>query len=179
MKKKIIIWVLSILLGLTTIANVIITYKIKNIDKPATLRVVPYEHYYSPQEEIICNLTKAEVKELLNDIYQTSYTYSEQEYLGENVKGVADVTNKHITLLSDLHTIRYIEVLSHEIVHIKYQTSNETFTEYTSIVTLYESGIETFKKIALNKARLIISGTYENTQYDCGYYLLKYFGEEL
>lgn len=173
--KKITLWVLSILIVLAIIVDGIIVYRINNKPKPPELEVIPYEHYYIPQEKITCSWTKQEVKVLLNLLYDTSYTYSEQDYIGEKIAGDSNIADRHIIVLSNLSVIDYIWVLSHEIVHIKYQAANETFTEYTSIVTLYESEIIVFKKVALNRAKLIISGGYAETEYDCGYYLKNYF----
>lgn len=183
--KKITIWILSILIVLSVIANGIMVYKIKNKPKPPSLDVIPYEHYYIPQDIILCTLTKTEVKEMIDDVYKTSYTYNEVGYLGvdlrgDTLQGNADTTNRHISVLSNLQIINYIEVLSHEIVHIKYQTTNETFTEYTSIISLYESDVGVFRSVALNRARFIIGGGCAGTEYDCGYYLIEYFkGREL
>ena len=108
-------------------------------------------------------------------VYNVSYTYVEQDYLGDDIAGIAEANPNRITILDSLDIIDYITTLSHEISHLKYR-GNETYTEYISLVTLYETNISLFQKVALNKARLIVSGSiYARTEYDCGYYLQKYF----
>ena len=169
-----IIWILVTLIAITW---VIIGSLCVNTNKQKQLTVLPYKHKSYVFDVFECDMSKCEIKNKLDDVYDIRYEYAEQPYLGENIDGIA--TPNKIIVRDDLDTEQYIIVLSHELTHLKYNTNNETFTEYTSLVTLYESGENAFKVAALNKARFIVAGGYKGSDLDCGYYLLNYFGGKL
>ena len=173
--KKFIIIILSILLATIIGFDIYLVYRHYNQVEPPHLDVIPYEHFYMPQEHIETQYTKLEIKEMIDCIYNVDYKYQEVGFLNSNVLGKSNIDKKVLKIVPYINEIEYIWVLSHELVHIKYQTANETFTEYTSIITLYESNNILFQKVALNRAKFIISGAYQGTEYDCGYYLLEYF----
>ena len=173
--QRIVIAILVALLILTWIAIGIVKSKTKQLE----LAVIQYNHRHYAMEYVDCNLTKQEIRDVLDDIYGVSYIYYETNYLGEDVDGIAESKPNRISVLDSLDNETYIIVLSHELTHLKYQTSNETFTEYKSLTTLYETNIEVFKKAALNKVKFIIGGGYDGKEIDCGYYLLNYFKEVL
>ena len=171
--KKFIIIILSILLALVIGFDIYLVYRHHHPKEPPHLAVIPYEHFTMPQEHIETDLTKAEIKILIDNLYKTKYEYQEVEETEQLVWGYTH--DGIIEVYKNVDNLDYIIVLAHEIVHIKYGTSDETFTEYTSIITLYESNNILFQKVALNRAKFIISGAYQGTEYDCGYYLLEYF----
>lgn len=173
--KKIIIIILSILLSIILAFDIYLVYNHVNKKPQLSLDVIPYEHFYMEQEHIETQYTKLEIKKMIDDIYNVNYEYQEVGFLNSNVLGKSDIEKRVVNVVPYTTEIEYIWVLSHELVHIKYQTTNETFTEYTSIITLYESNNILFQKVALNRAKFIISGAYQGTEYDCGYYLLEYF----
>lgn len=176
-KKLIIIWTLIELIAIASVLNMFIVIKSNNKDKPPALEVKPYTHKYIPLETVKCDLNKPEAKSIIDNIYKVEYICNEVDFIADYVMGYTQ--GKSILILNSLSITDYIIVLSHELTHVKYNTSNETFVEYTSIITLYEKGDDTFKKIALNRAKLIIAGCYKGTDYDCGYYLLEYFKNQL
>lgn len=177
--QSIIITTLIIALILVWIALFIV---IKNIDTKKvlpTLKVQPYTYANYEFEVVENTLSKTDVKQILDYIYKIDYTYKEQAYLGRDLDGIAFAQPNTVIIKADLDVYTYTRVLAHELTHLKYETSNETFTEYTALVTLYETNISMFQKVALNQARFIIGGGYEGTELDCGYYLLNYFGGKL
>ena len=174
--KKLIIIILSIMVAIVVAFDIYLVYRHYNPKEPPSLEVIPYEHLTLPTKPIECNLTKQEIKSLLDKFYRIRYTYGEFDSLSDD----GYVNGNHIVIKSSLTKEEYLFALAHEITHIKYETSNETFVEYTTIIELYESGNELFKQVALNKTRMILSGSAMGTDYDCGAYLLTYFeGENL
>lgn len=173
--QKFLIILLTLALILTWTMIGITMYKTHHRKEPPSLDVLPYNYKYYALEYVDTDLSKQDIRIILNMVYDVSYTYTEQSYIGEDIEGIAQSNPNRITILDSIDEITYITVLSHELTHLKYKTSNETFTEYTSLVTLYETNINVFQKAALNKARFIISGGYAGTEHDCGYYLQKYF----
>lgn len=176
--KKIIIIILSLLLLIVTIANVQITRSIRH-KKRTTLKVVEYQHVDYELERFDCDLSRREIKIILDALAGVSYEYIEVREIWQGNKyataGTTDIKNKTITLVDWLPAEYYIVILAHELTHLKYKTENETFTEYKSITWLYETNIRVFQIASLNRAKTIIRGDYAGTEYDCGYYLLKYF----
>lgn len=174
--KKFIIIILSILLALVIGFDIYLVYRHHHPKEPPHLDVIPYEHFYMEQEYIETQYTKPQIRIMLDNIYNTKYKYKEVEEIEELVGGYTH--NGTIYVDKNVDTIDYIIILAHEVTHIKYATSNETFTEYTSIVTLYESNNILFQKVALNRAKLIVGGGLYGTEYDCGYYLIQYFKDK-
>lgn len=180
--KKIIIIILSVLLLIVTIANVQITLKIRH-KKRTTLEVVEYQHIDYELSQFKCDLSRREVKTILDAFSGVSYKYVEVGEIWSDNKyataGTTDIKNKTITLVNWLPVEYYIVALAHELTHLKYKAENETFTEYKSLTWLYETNIRAFQIASLNRAKTIIRGDYAGTEYDCGYYLLQYFKGEL
>lgn len=176
-KQTIIIWALVI--AIIAVWGAIGILKINTKPAPPSLEVIPYEHIGYSFEYFDNKISKIDAKLILDLIYDIDYTYTEQDDLGEDITGRAMSNPNHIFIRKDLDLETYIVVLSHELTHLKYQTNNETFTEYTSLITLYETNIKMFQSAALNKARFIVGGNCDKKELDCGYYLLNYFGGKL
>lgn len=176
--KKIIIIILSLLLLIVTIANIQTTLAIRH-QKKTTLKVVEYQHVSYDLEEFKCDLSRKEIKRILDAFAGVSYKYVEVDDIWSDdeyaTAGTADIKNKTITIVNWLPREQYAVVLAHELTHLKYKAHNETFTEYKAITWLYETNIKAFQIASLNRAKTIIRGDYAGTEYDCGYYLLKYF----
>ena len=170
-RKRIAINVLSFLVLLGILMDIIIVAYF-NQPRYSMLEVMPYEHLTLPRQPINCTLSRREIKIMLDDFYRIPYNYYEADIPGLD-GGYVD-SNHNITISSSLNNSEYLFALAHEITHIKYNTPNETFVEYTTIVELIESGNTLFEQVAMNRARMIISGSALGTEYDCGYYLRKY-----
>lgn len=171
-RKSKTIFMLSFLLFITIILDIFIVNYFK-VPRYKTLDVIYYEHLNLPQQPINCALTKHEIKSMLDDFYNIYYIYYEDETLDISIGGF--VEDNTITINANLNNIDYLYALAHEITHIKYKITDETLTEYRTIVDLLESGNSLFEQVAMNRARLIVSGGVAGTEYDCGYYLLPYF----
>lgn len=171
--KNFILTTLSTILVIVVGFDIYLVHRHHNKKEPPSLAVVPYEHFYMPQEHIESHFTKSEIKIMLDEIYNVDYDY--QEIKPENTLVGGYTENGTIYVDKKASAIEYIIILSHELTHIKYNTPNETFTEYTSIVKLYESSNTLFQKVALNRAKFIVSGGLAGLESDCGYYLIKYF----
>ena len=175
--QTIIIWFLII--SLVAVWAIIGFLKINTKPTPPALEVKPYTNVGYSFEAFENTLSKEDVKQILDMVYQVKYSYTEQDNLGEDIEGYAYTNPNRVIVRKDLDLETYIVVLSHELTHLKYATNNETFTEYKSLTTLYETGISAFQSAALNKARFIVGGGYAGQELDCGYYLLIYFGGTL
>lgn len=127
------------------------------------------QNTYSSNEEIRHDLSR-----LYNPVI---YFYAESE-LHSSIGAQTILPLRYITVNTLYIRIPYAYTffLAHEFVHITYTTNNECFTEFTTIKTLYESGNEWFKNVALWRANDIVSHNLQDN-YDCGYYILEYFKE--
>ena len=117
--QRIIIVILIALIILTWVAIGVIKNKTKQLE----LAVVQYPYKHYPLEYVDCNLTKQEIRDALDDVYGIDYIYHETNYLGEDVDGIAESKPNRISVLDSLDNETYIIVLSHELTHLKYQTS--------------------------------------------------------
>lgn len=116
-----------------------------------------------------------EIRKDLEKIYKpVVYFYAEGE-LNSSIGAQTILPLRHITMNSKYVNIPYAYTffLAHEFVHITYCVTNECFTEFTAFKTLYESGNEWFRNVALWRANDIVTHNLQDT-YDCGYYILEY-----
>lgn len=66
-------------------------------------------------------------------------------------------------------------VLAHEMTHLKYVTKNETWTNFKTWQTLYESNNKVLKQRAEYAIKEYCQNGYlKNTEYDISYYIVKY-----
>lgn len=139
--------------------------------KPEAYTKVEYEYVDVPEYDI------REATEQVKKLFNVPHIYIERE-IYDFVYGKA-IPLLHIVMIQDnlrlYHKDTYIYTYAHELAHVKYATSNETFTEYKSIVVLYESGIDYLQAIAWNEAVNIMRGCYRGNKYDCGKQLIDYF----
>lgn len=139
-----------------------------------TYKPKPYEQ---TRLEVIQNdtvLTKADVKELIASIYNTPHFYKEKDL---NQMGRSIILFRKVEIDKDLSVYDYTITYTHELTHIKYCTENETWVSYQTFKTLYESGNAELRYIALNYANKVLNGYWQGTEYDCGYYILKYLNK--
>lgn len=134
-----------------------------------------YDYYtITNYEEISMCRYDAQIK--VDVLFNTKHTLSFVKNFEESdTLGTSNLITRKIKIRNDLKIQYFVTTYAHELAHIKYQTANETYVNYISIITLYESGDEQLRQIAMNKAQLIIDGHYDGTEYDCGYYLIEYF----
>lgn len=131
----------------------------------------PYEYTYIKVQPIEETLTKESAKKLIKKLYNTPHIYKEKSFDGF---GRSIILYRKVEINKDLKLNDYIITYAHELTHIKYCTENETWASYKTFKTLYESGNAELRYIALNYANEVLSGCWQGTDYDCGYYILKY-----
>lgn len=172
MKKitlNVIIIVLAILIFCVIAQNIYIYNSHKLEIKPYKTKII-----YMPDIEI--NLSKEECKKLVADLYDTPHLYLEFKKDVSSSIYIPPI----VCMQKGLDNRQFIIDYAHELTHIKYQTSNETFVTFTTFKTLYESDNEHLHYCGAFYGACILSGEFGNTEYDCGWYILDYLkGESL
>lgn len=143
-------------------------------------KLIPKAYYYvEVQRKTYPPINKDTEVDNLIKLYDTNFIYIEKNFKEEYRNANSIPLLRMVILrkgLKDTDFNEYILAFAHEITHIKFATADETWVEYKSITMLYESGNEYFMTLAWNKTADIIDGCYDNRGYDCGAYLLEYFG---
>lgn len=115
-------------------------------------------------------------QELVSKEFNTYHTLTiSSKGWDENEFGKCIVLFRKVILRNYQQYLTDVKAYSHELAHIKYQTNNDTFVTYKAITTLYESENQFLNFVAIEYANDVLSGGYQNTDYDCSYYLYKYF----
>lgn len=170
-RAKVIIkgWIISLLVVM--IAGVVgnIVYIIKSHDD-----FKPKAYYCTITIEEVELLEKWEYKGLITELFDTPHIYVEGNLKKQSLDGYARPLIRLVKIEADLCNYSYAYTLAHELVHVKYQTGNETWTSYKSFIILYESGSSALRHIALLYAQDQLGGLYEGTEYDCSYYIADY-----
>lgn len=169
--KSIILNCIIVLLCL--IAGILILYDI-NLFCGHTLKPKYCEYDYfllnTYQHE---QLRESEYIDLLEQEFGVSYPVIFTN-LPQNIGGKASPMLKLVFIDKNLTSIDFEISLAHEFTHIRYQTVNECFTTYQTIIDLYESDSEYLKAVAIEYANDVMFGRFPE-QYNCGYYLYEYF----
>lgn len=114
--------------------------------------------------------SKSTIKDKLENIVGIKfYIYKEKNICSEYL-GKTNFMFRTITLDKNLTNNEYIEVLCHELLHLKYNTANERFTQYQTFVYLYNSE---FKQSALNIIYKL-QHDYYYYEYDCYSQIIDY-----
>ena len=106
--KKLIIIILSIMVAIVVSFDIYLVYRHYNPKEPPSLEVIPYEHLTLPTKPIECNLTKQEIKSLLDKFYRIRYTYGEFDSLSDD----GYVNGNHIVIKSSLTKEEYLSSTS-------------------------------------------------------------------
>ena len=135
--------------------------------KEATWDSIEYSGYrpeYVTQEYI-----KEEVDKLFPEV---NYILNYKPIPGPTA-GYTYIMLKLVYIDTNLSLEDYTLTLAHELCHLRYFTANERYTNFKMFQTLYESGNEYFKTVALAHADLDFRGlvTYE---YSCAGYIEEY-----
>lgn len=130
---------------------------------------------YTLESPYECN---NDIKKDLDKLFKAGGYFYAEKSMRTSIGAITNLTLRKITMNDCFigNKNLYTFFLAHELTHLKYYTANECFTEYTAIITLYESGNDYFKNVALWRASLIIQSNLQD-EYDCGYYLLEYFAK--
>lgn len=129
-------------------------------------------------EVVQSNKTREEIREDINklvNITNDDYTLEEKYLLDDNMTaGKAFLISRVIYIDPRLDDANYVMTLTHELVHIKYRSGDERFTQYTAWTLLYTSNNSYFTNIALWQAYVDNAGLI-NREYSITGYIEKYF----
>ena len=168
--QYIIIAILVVILLIVTALNIYLTLAHNWQPKPYEVgRIIDAP---PPYEEP----TKAEAKQMVKEVYDTPHILKEKDMEND---GDVNYFLRTVYVRKGVPVGDFILFYAHELTHLKYWCENETFVMYKTITTLYESNNHVLKCVSLYAIKNILDGNVQNKEYDCGYYLLKYFGEEL
>ena len=126
------------------------------------------------------DLNKSEIKEKVFNLFKPTF-YIEQNIDGklplhpENI-GQTWATIRLIQIRADLNGYQYCYVLAHEYTHLTSMIFDESLTDFITIKTLYESGDEYLRRVALNEVLRKVFCDKGN-DYDCTYQLIEYFNK--
>ena len=160
---------------------------IGNIIVWTNLIIIKYRYNYSPIECARIEYTPSnaqnlalerdEAVSLIDNLFGINYTLKWGDLKSDNKLGTSTLIFNIVTLDCTLNGWEILSTLAHELCHLKYYTSNETYTEYMTFVELYESDNDILK----NRAEWLIyehcvRKIYGGTEYDCSWYILGYLG---
>lgn len=113
------------------------------------------------------------IRNYLFDIFKCDYPIEEVTFWNHNIGGQSNLFTGQIWLDSRLSLEDYTLTLTHEIIHLQYNTANERFCNFQAFIILYESEDDYFHNIALAYAELERKGEviYE---YSCIGYIEEY-----
>lgn len=100
--------------------------------------------------------SKEELRQEINKLLNIDGYILKEKHLLEynNTSGKAFILSKVVYIDPRLDDANFVMTLTHELVHIKYRSSNERFTQYIAWITLYTSDNRYFTNIALWQATL-------------------------
>ena len=166
---------LIVLIIITLLLNIYIWFFIPNHNK---LKLMPHtQATFDSTFKTVYDLSMKDAIKIVDDFMDVHYTLNivdkSNDYLGRNF-GCS--TYIEIAIQSGWETLW---TLTHELVHYKYQSSNETFTNFKTWQLLYESSVPILvaraKYEAYDQCEL---GGFKNTEYDISWYIVNYLEKE-
>lgn len=156
--KTCIIVILAILLAITSFQTIYprLAHKMEYV-RPSTIISVDYK-------ETNYNYSKLAIREKLENLVGVNFYIYKEKDTSSKYLGKTDFIFRTITLGKNLKVADYVEVLCHELLHLKYNTADERFTQYQTFVYLYNSE---FKQTAIN---IIYKMNYGYYYYDYNCY---------
>ena len=114
------------------------------------------EHYHFEYDDKVTyySLDKEEAIDKVNNLMRVHYNLEIVESLGYTLEnGIAFQISGMTSLYNRVQIIEQgswqtMWVLTHELVHVKYQSKNETWTNFKAWVLLYESGDDVLINVA-------------------------------
>lgn len=155
--KSMLIFLISLLLCILIFQIIYprFSYNMKYV-KPTIYLGVQYKY-------VDYKYSKQEIKNKLENIINVDYYIYIETDLKDNINGCTNLMFRCILIDKDLSQLDYIETMCHELIHLKYDTANERFTQYQTFITLYNSE---FRQVALNIIYYMENGYY-CYDYDC------------
>ena len=175
MKKFIIPLLISIIIGSILLAfNIRNNYKFVEVDNNTRQMYINYLNKQVSSSNY--KSSKQEIRAMLEDELDfRDYSYVEGDY---KVGGYAGKFSRIIEINKDLDVETYCFVLCHEMCHLKYDTSDEIYTNFMAFKTLYESDNETLNHIGKWFGIYILNGDYER-EYDCSSLIVDYLVDKI
>ena len=134
----------------------------------------PYDFGF---ELVILDITQEQAVELASEcVGLNDFTIEYTNDLKSGVVGNSNLLTHRIKIKESLIPFQQLPVLVHEMVHIKYYTVNERFTEFTTFKLMYESENEILHEAGRQYAQTLCSKDWG--EYDCSWYIMKYLEEE-
>lgn len=141
-----------------------------------TLQAV-HTHYYnllpvSFQAETPQN--NDEIIKILNNEFRVDYILYYTNFESDCINGRVTIIFNIIEIDEKLNGEMFVIVLTHELVHLKYNTCDERFANFYTFLSLYESSNQYLNYCALVFANMIFSHSVYCSAYDCCYYISNY-----
>ena len=114
-------------------------------------------------KEVDYGYSKSTIKDKLENIVGVRHYIYIEKNTNKKYFGITNFIFRTIVIDKSLTAYDYVEVLCHELIHLKYNTANERFTQYKTFVYLYNSE---FKQSALNIIYKL-QHDYYYYEYDC------------
>lgn len=166
------------LIVMLSLALALTIFQVWHIQFSNSLNIKPYTtQIIAIQDKPQLTLTKQTARTTIANLFNTPHIYFEKD-LPPQDNGISIIMWRVVQIDKDLDVHTYIITYTHELCHIRYQVGNETYVAYMTFVRLYESDNHELRYHALLYANDVISGCYDDTQYDCGYYILDYLKGE-
>lgn len=170
------LWINRILVSLVVVMFIITCTVIYLVTYKNTLPEV-HAHSYQilPESYNAQNtLTKDEITNLVNTEFEFSYLLFFTNFNDSFIEGRASLFFNIIEIKATLNGAHFAIVLTHELVHLKYNTNDERFTNFHTFIILYESQSPYLNYCAIVFANKIFSHSVYPTAYDCCYYITEY-----
>ena len=138
-----------------------------------TLPAKEHIYYELPITHTYYEITPEQSVELAKQcvgVYSFKLTYA--DYLGDTTLGNVNIFTRRVKIKKDLDPFYQLGVLVHELVHIKYYTTNERFTEFTAFRLMYESENEIIHNAGIYYVERAL---FHTNEYDISWYVVDYF----
>lgn len=113
-------------------------------------------------EQVEYKMSTSQIRERIENLTGVNvYWYKENNLNGK--VGKSNLFLRQVVMDNEARQNEYIADFCHELLHIKYFTTNERFVTYKTFVTLYESE---FRQVAINMACEMQNGKVDK-EYNC------------
>lgn len=123
------------------------------------------------------HLTQEDALDLCTDLVSNEYNIVFVDDL-KGALGLSHIITKTAYIKNGQSGWQLLETITHELVHLKYFSVNETYTQFMTFKLLYESDNEILhnkgKEIAIDQCE---NYAHFNTNYDCSWYIVNYLKE--
>lgn len=169
----IVFFIISIIFASTMIGILIYSKTANKLEYKETPIMSIYTNYaHEPKE------SKQYYKEQIDELFNNPlYIYTEKSVQSKGYYGKAYIIPRIVILDKSIDIKNYIFTLAHELVHIKYITECERFTNFQTFKVLYESNIPDLQYVALWYAKKDMAGKI-HYEYSCWAYIYEYLKGE-